>query len=43
LLNEQRDQIFRVFLGTLSKQYQDGGGVKLAKQPATPGGIPAGS
>jgi peptidyl-prolyl cis-trans isomerase D len=43
LLNAQKDQIFRVFLGTLSKQYQDGGGVKLAKQPTTPGGIPAGS
>jgi peptidyl-prolyl cis-trans isomerase D len=43
LLNAQRDQIFRVFLGTLSQQYQNGGGIKLAKQPAVPGGVPAGS
>jgi len=43
LLNAQRDQIFRVFLGTLSQRYQDGGGIKLAKQAATTPGVPAGS
>jgi peptidyl-prolyl cis-trans isomerase D len=43
LLNAQREQIFRVFLGTLSQQYQNGGGIKLAKEPAAPGGTPAGS
>jgi peptidyl-prolyl cis-trans isomerase D len=41
LLNSQRDQIFRVFLGTLSKKYEDGGGVRLSKQPGTPP-VPAG-
>jgi len=43
LLNTQRDQIFRVFLGTLSQKYEDGGGIKVTAKPATPGGIPAGS
>jgi len=43
LLNTQRDEIFRVFLGTLSQKYQNGGGIKMSKQAATPGGIPAGS
>lgn len=42
LLNAQRDEIFRVFLGTLSQKYQNGGGVKLTKAAATPG-APAGS
>jgi peptidyl-prolyl cis-trans isomerase D len=41
LLNSQRDQIFRVFLGTLSKKYEDGGGVRLSKQPGAPP-VPAG-
>jgi peptidyl-prolyl cis-trans isomerase D len=36
LLNSQREQIFRVFLGTLSKKYEDGGGVRMAKQPGAP-------
>jgi peptidyl-prolyl cis-trans isomerase D len=40
LLNSQRQEIFQVFLGTLSKKYQDGGGVRLTKQAAPP---PAGS
>ena len=45
LLNNQREEIFRVFLGTISKKYQDGGGIRLTKQAATPGipGAPAGS
>jgi peptidyl-prolyl cis-trans isomerase D len=43
LLGQQRDQIFQVFLGTLSQKYQNGGGVKLSKAAAAPGGIPAGS
>ena len=41
LLNSQREQIFRVFLGTLSKKYEDGGGVRMAKQPGAPQ-VPAG-
>jgi peptidyl-prolyl cis-trans isomerase D len=43
LLNTQREEIFRVFLGTLSQRYQDGGGIKLAKQAAAAPGVPAGS
>jgi peptidyl-prolyl cis-trans isomerase D len=45
LLNTQREQIFRVFLGTVSQKYQDGGGIRLTKQAAAPGipGAPAGS
>jgi peptidyl-prolyl cis-trans isomerase D len=40
LLNAQREQIFRVFLGTLSQRYQDGGGVKLAKSAAATPAVP---
>ena len=43
LLNKQRDEIFRVFLGTLSKKYQDGGGVRLTKAAQAPPGMPAGN
>ncbi|HEY4382570.1 MAG TPA: peptidyl-prolyl cis-trans isomerase [Acidobacteriaceae bacterium] len=43
LLNSQRQQIFSVFLGTLSQRYQNGGGVKLAKQAAATPGVPSGS
>lgn len=43
LLNTQRNEIFSVFVGTLSQKYQDGGGVRLTKQAAAPAGIPAGS
>ncbi|MDP9049509.1 MAG: peptidylprolyl isomerase [Acidobacteriota bacterium] len=41
LLGQQRDQIFQVFLGTLSQKYQNGGGVRLSKAAATPG-VPTG-
>ncbi len=43
LLNQQRDQIFEVFLGTLSKKYEDGGGVRLTKAAQAPPGMPAGN
>jgi peptidyl-prolyl cis-trans isomerase D len=43
LLGQQRDQIFQVFLGTLSQKYQNGGGVRLSKAATAPGGIPTGS
>jgi peptidyl-prolyl cis-trans isomerase D len=43
LLNQQKDQIFEVFLGTLSKKYEDGGGVRLTKAAAAPPGMPAGN
>jgi peptidyl-prolyl cis-trans isomerase D len=43
LLNTKREEVFRVFLGTLTDKYQNGGGIKQTKQAAGPGGVPAGS
>ena len=46
LLDQQRQEIFRVYLGTLADKYQKGGGIRLAKGAAnsnTPGGTPSGS
>ena len=45
LLNQQRDEIFRVYLGTVSQAYEKGGGIKYAKAAATPSlpGAPAGN
>jgi peptidyl-prolyl cis-trans isomerase D len=43
LLNTQKDQIFDVFLGTLTQKYQDGGGIRLTKQAEAPAGLPTGS
>jgi peptidyl-prolyl cis-trans isomerase D len=40
LLSDQRDQIFRVFMGTLSQRYEKGGGVHYSKQATAPGGLP---
>jgi peptidyl-prolyl cis-trans isomerase D len=41
LLSQQRDEIFRVYIGTLTDKYEKGGGVRLAKgaqSASTPGG-----
>jgi peptidyl-prolyl cis-trans isomerase D len=45
LLNQQREELFRVYLGTLSQTYEKGGGVKYAKAAASPAipGAPGGS
>ena len=43
LLGTQRDEVYRVFLGTLSQKYQSGNGVRLSQQAQGPGGIPAGN
>jgi peptidyl-prolyl cis-trans isomerase D len=44
LLDAQKEEIFRVFAGTLSQKYENGGGVRLTQQAAAPPtGIPAGS
>ena len=47
LLNQQREDIFRVYLGTLADKYKNSGGIRLAKGAAnsttTPGSAPAGS
>jgi peptidyl-prolyl cis-trans isomerase D len=36
LLNTQRDEIFRVYLGTVSAAYEKGGGIRYAKSAAPP-------
>jgi peptidyl-prolyl cis-trans isomerase D len=46
LLGEQRDQIFSVFLGTLSQKYEAGGGIRYSKQATSqgaPGAHPLGN
>ena len=40
LLTDQRNQVFNVFVGTLAKKYQDGGGIRLTKEAQQPAGIP---
>jgi peptidyl-prolyl cis-trans isomerase D len=40
LLDAQREEIYRVFAGTVLQKYQDSGGIRLTKQAAAPGGIP---
>ena len=39
LLDQRRQEIFQVFLGTLAQKYQNGGGIRVAKQATTPAGI----
>jgi peptidyl-prolyl cis-trans isomerase D len=38
LLSQQREEIFSVFMGTLTERYEHGGGVRLSKQAAAPAG-----
>ena len=40
LLNQQREEIFRVYMGTLTEKYNKGGGVRMSKAASKP---PAGS
>ena len=42
LLNQQREEIFSIFMGTLTDRYEQGGGVRLSKQATVPAGVPAG-
>jgi peptidyl-prolyl cis-trans isomerase D len=35
LLSQQREEIFRVYMGTLTDKYNAGGGVRMAKKAAT--------
>jgi peptidyl-prolyl cis-trans isomerase D len=43
LLNQQRDEIFRVYVGNLTKKYEDAGAIRYSKrQPASPS-LPAGN
>jgi peptidyl-prolyl cis-trans isomerase D len=34
LLGEQRDELFRVYLGTLTEKYEKGGAIKYARAPS---------
>ena len=40
LLDSQRNQVFNVFVGTLTKKYQDGGGIRMSKDAESPAGTP---
>ena len=42
LLSQQREEIFSIFMGTLTERYEQGGGVRLSKQATAPAGVPAG-
>ncbi|HEY0161166.1 MAG TPA: peptidyl-prolyl cis-trans isomerase [Edaphobacter sp.] len=43
LLNEQRDELFRVYVGNVTKKYEESGAVRYSKkQPAAPS-LPAGN
>jgi peptidyl-prolyl cis-trans isomerase D len=37
LLNDQREEIFRVYIGDLTQKYEKGGAVRYSKKPAAPG------
>lgn len=36
LLNDQREQLFRVYVGDVTKKYEESGSVRYSKKPATP-------
>ncbi len=40
LLEAQRNLVYSVFVSTLTKKYQDGGGIRLSKEAQQPAGIP---
>ncbi len=42
LLNDQHEEIFKVYLGTLSDQYEKKGGVRYTKKQPAPGASPFG-
>jgi peptidyl-prolyl cis-trans isomerase D len=43
LLSEQRDEIFRVYIGTLTEKYEKGGAVRYAQKQPAPGSSPFGN
>lgn len=43
LLNDQREELFRVYVGTVSKKYEDAGAVRYSKKQAQGPAIPAGN
>ncbi len=42
LLDQQREEIFRVYIGELTQKYEKGGAVRMSKKQASPGGSPFG-
>lgn len=40
LLNQQRDEIFRVYIGDLTQKYETGGAVKYSRKQPAPGSSP---
>ena len=42
LLNQQRDEIFRIYIGELTQKYEKGGAVRYSKKAAEPG-LPVGN
>jgi peptidyl-prolyl cis-trans isomerase D len=43
LLNQQRDEIFRVYIGELTQKYEKGGAVRYAQKQPAPGSSPFGN
>ena len=43
LLNQQREEIFRVYIGELTQKYEKGGAVRYSKKAAEPGPSPFGN
>jgi peptidyl-prolyl cis-trans isomerase D len=42
LLNDQREEIFRVYIGELTKKYESSGAVRYSKKQPEPGSSPLG-
>ena len=43
LLNQQREEIFRVYIGELTQKYEKGGAVKYSQKQPAPGASPFGN
>lgn len=43
LLNEQHEEIFRVYIGELTQKYEKGGAVRYSKRQPEPGSSPFGN
>ncbi len=43
LLNAQREEIFRVYIGNLTEKYEKGGAIRYSKKQPAPGSSPFGN
>jgi peptidyl-prolyl cis-trans isomerase D len=43
LINGQRDELFRVYVGNLTKKYEESGAIRYSKRQAQTPALPAGS